>query len=59
VQTFARINSAGQLVDRRESLNLNMLFERMTEKELEKYAEDGSLPSWFESSAQLSTVEEP
>jgi hypothetical protein len=58
--TLARINSAGQLVDRSEHLNLNELFERCSQQELEKYAEDGSLPSWFEASAQLpQTVEKP
>jgi hypothetical protein len=37
----------GQWVDRSEHVNLNELFERMTQQELETYARDGSLPTWF------------
>jgi hypothetical protein len=29
-------------------VNLNELFDRMTTQELEAYAKDGILPSWFE-----------
>jgi|SRR5215469_14772653 len=48
VQAYSKINAAGQWVDRSEHLNLNELFERMTTQELEAYAKDGTLPSWFE-----------
>jgi hypothetical protein len=37
----------GQRVERSETVNLNELFERMTQAELEKYAQDGTLPTWF------------
>jgi len=49
VQAYSKINATGQRVDRSEhvNLNLNELFERMTQQELESYARDGSLPSWF------------
>lgn len=47
IQAYAKINSAGQWVDRTEQINLNSLFERMTAKELEEYAKAGTLPSWF------------
>jgi len=46
---YARINARGQWVQRSETVNLNKLFERMTQAELEKYAQDGSLPEWFPS----------
>jgi hypothetical protein len=49
VAAYARINSKGEWVERSESVNLNDLFERMTAPELEAYAADGVLPSWFES----------
>ena len=39
------------------STNLNDLFERMTNEELEAYAQDGTLPRWFESAAGAATVE--
>jgi hypothetical protein len=49
VAAYARINSRGEWVERSESVNLNELFEKMTAAELETYASDGVLPSWFES----------
>jgi hypothetical protein len=47
VQAYAKINAAGQWIDRSEIVNLNELFERMSAAELETYARDGSLPDWF------------
>jgi hypothetical protein len=47
VQAYAKINAAGQWVDRSEYVNMNELFDRMTKGELEAYAENGRLPAWF------------
>ena len=47
VQAYAKINAQGQWIDRSEHVNLNELFERMSRKELEVYAQDGTLPAWF------------
>jgi hypothetical protein len=47
VQAYAKINAQGQWIDRTEQVNLNELFERMTQEELEMYARDGQLPVWF------------
>ncbi len=47
IQAYAKINAAGQWVDRTERIDLNALFERMSTEELERYAQDGTLPSWF------------
>ena len=47
VQAYSKINAAGQWVDRSEHVYLNDLFERMTLQEMEAYARDGSLPTWF------------
>jgi hypothetical protein len=47
VQAYAKINAAGQWIDRTEITTMNELFERMTTAELEAYARDGSLPDWF------------
>jgi ParB-like chromosome segregation protein Spo0J len=47
VQAYAKINAAGQWIDRSEQVNMNDLFERMTRAELEAYARDGELPDWF------------
>ena len=47
VATYSRINSAGQWVERSETIDLNQLFDRMSSQELEAYARDGSLPEWF------------
>lgn len=51
VQAYAKINTAGQWIDRTETVNLHELFERMTEAELETYARDGTLPDWFRQTA--------
>jgi hypothetical protein len=47
VQAYAKINLQGQWIDRTEHVNLNELFERMTQEELELYARVGQLPAWF------------
>jgi hypothetical protein len=44
VQAHSKINAAGQWVDRSEHLNLNELFDQMTQQELATYAKDGTLP---------------
>jgi hypothetical protein len=58
VQAYCKINASGQWVDRTEQVNLNDLFERMTNEELEAYAQNGALPSWFEAAAGTATVED-
>jgi hypothetical protein len=47
IQAYAKINAQGQWIERSEHVNLNELFERMTQTELETYARDGTLPDWF------------
>ena len=47
VQTLAKINATGRWMDPTEQVSLHQLFERMTREELEIYARDGELPSWF------------
>ncbi len=47
VQAYSKINAAGQWVDRSEHVNLNELFDRMSQEEMEAYARDGTLPAWF------------
>ncbi len=49
VATYARINSSGLLIERKETVNMNELFERMSREELLAYAEKGTLPSWYTS----------
>lgn len=49
IQAYAKINATGQWVDRTEHVNLNELFDRMSQEELEAYAREGSLPRWFTS----------
>lgn len=47
VQAYAKINAAGEWIDRTENVSLNELFERMSTEELEAYAQSGALPGWF------------
>jgi hypothetical protein len=47
VQAYAKINAAGEWIDRTETVNLNDLFARMSNQELDEYAKTGVLPAWF------------
>jgi hypothetical protein len=47
IQAYSKINAMGQWVERTETVNLNEIFDRMSAAELEAYARDGTLPSWF------------
>jgi len=49
IQAYAKVNSAGQWIDRSEQVNLNDLFARMSAEELEQCARNGTLPEWFTS----------
>jgi hypothetical protein len=47
IAVYGKLNAQGQLIERRETVNLNELFERMTIQEKESYAREGKLPDWF------------
>ena len=47
VQAYAKINAAGEWIDRTETVSMNDLFDRMSSVELEAYAQSGILPGWF------------
>jgi len=47
IAVYGKLNAQGQLIERRETVNLNELFERMTIQEKEVYAREGELPDWF------------
>jgi len=49
VATLSKLNASGQWIDRRETVNLNDMFARMTEDEMRRYASKGELPDWFTS----------
>lgn len=42
----------GQRIKRTESLDLNQLFERMSDSEIEAVINEGTLPEWFEAAVQ-------
>ncbi len=48
IGAYAKINSAGEWIDRTETTSMNDLFDRMSTQELESYAQTGALPGWFE-----------
>jgi hypothetical protein len=58
IQAYSKINAAGQWIDRSEQVNLNDLFDRMTTRELEEYAQNGTLPRWFEVATAAATRED-
>ena len=47
VSTYAKLNAHGQWIERRETIDLNDMFARMTEDEMRRYASSGALPEWF------------
>jgi hypothetical protein len=47
VQAYAKINAAGEWIDRTETTSMNDLFDRMSTEELEAYAQTSTLPEWF------------
>src|ERR1035438_8697413 len=54
VQAYAKINAAGEWIDRTETVSMNDLFDRMSTQELESYAQSGALPGWFPATAGVS-----
>jgi|SRR5215813_8319073 len=58
VSAYARINSAGQWVERSERIDLNQLFDKMSAVELEEYACSGKLPEWFTSITEPATADQ-
>jgi hypothetical protein len=57
VQAYAKINTAGEWVDKTETVNLNDLFTRMSDQELDQYAKTGALPAWFRSTVGVTALE--
>ena len=55
IQAYAKINSAGQWIDRTEQWTVNGLLDRMSNEELEEYAQNGTLPKWFEAPSGSAT----
>ena len=49
IQAYSKINSAGEWIDKTETVSMNDLFDRMSTQELEAYAQRGVLPEWFKS----------
>ena len=57
IQAYAKINSAGEWIDRTETVSMNDLFDRMSTQELEAYAQTGALPAWFRTSVGATGVD--
>lgn len=51
VRAYAKINSAGEWIDRTETVSRIDLFDRMSAQELEAYAKTGALPNWLSGTA--------
>jgi hypothetical protein len=51
VQAYSKINAAGEWIERTEDVTARELFDRMSNDELEKYAQSGTLPAWFRAGA--------
>jgi hypothetical protein len=49
VAAYSKMNTTGQWIDRRESIDMNEMFAKMTNDEMDRYATKGELPEWFTS----------
>ena len=49
VAAYSKINTNGQWIDRRENIDMNEMFAKMTNDEMDRYATKGELPEWFTS----------
>ena len=49
IATYSKLNANGQWIDRRETIDLNDMFAKMTNAEMDRYATKGELPEWFTS----------
>jgi hypothetical protein len=59
VQAYAKINAAGEWIDRTETVSMNDLFDRMSTQELEAYAQTGALPGWFKATVGATAEDSP
>jgi hypothetical protein len=59
VTAYAKINTSGQWIERTEQVSMNQLFDRMTRDEMEAYAKDGQLPTWFERAVGATAEDSP
>ena len=50
IQAYAKINAAGEWIEKTETVSINQMFGRMSVEELESYAKTGALPAWFQAS---------
>jgi len=57
IGAYAKINAAGEWIDRTETTSMNDLFERMSSQELEAYAQTGALPGWFEGTVGATAID--
>lgn len=58
IQAYAKINAQGQWIERKETVNVTELFEKMSREELLAYAERGILPSWYTAMVGAATDED-
>jgi hypothetical protein len=59
IAVYGKLNAQEQLIERRETVNLNELFERMTIEEKEAYAKEGKLPEWLTQTTQSQVATAP
>jgi hypothetical protein len=47
VSVYARLNARGELIERRQTVNVDELYGRMSPAELDVYCKTGDVPKWF------------
>ena len=59
VRYYAKLNALGEWTENRQPSIRKLLLERMTREELLAYAQDKTLPAWFEEALNASDPPEP
>ena len=57
VAAYSKINTNGQWIDRRETIDLNDMFAKMTSEEMDRYATKNELPEWFTSAVGATPID--
>jgi hypothetical protein len=47
VSVYARLNARGELIERQQTVNMNQLYDRMSDAETDHYCKTGDVPKWF------------
>jgi hypothetical protein len=57
VSVYARLNARGELIERQQTVNMNQLYDRMSDAETDHYCKTGDVPKWFKEALARTGIE--